>query len=71
MRVARIMRQFPALDRAMANGDISYAKARVLASCLTPDNATVVSGSWDRHLRTWPVPPDPSEAALKAGMISS
>ena len=31
MRVARAMRQFPALDAAMASGDVSYAKARVLA----------------------------------------
>ena len=28
----------------------------------TPDNTTVVSGSWDRNVRTWPVPPDPSRA---------
>ncbi len=39
VRVARTMRQYPALDAAMGSGDISYAKARVLASCLTEDNA--------------------------------
>jgi hypothetical protein len=38
VRVARAMRQFPALDAAMASGDVSYAKARVLASCLTDTN---------------------------------
>jgi hypothetical protein len=36
------MRAFPALDAAMASGDISYAKARVLAACLTPDNAAAL-----------------------------
>ena len=38
VRIARAMRAFPALDAAMASGDISYAKGRVLAACLTPDN---------------------------------
>jgi hypothetical protein len=38
VRVARAMRAFPALDAAMASGDVSYAKARVLASCLTDEN---------------------------------
>jgi hypothetical protein len=38
VRVARAMREFPALDAAMASGDVSYAKARVLASCLTDEN---------------------------------
>lgn len=39
VRVARAMRTFPALDEAMATGDISYAKARVLVPALTADNA--------------------------------
>lgn len=38
VRVARAMRQFPSLDRAMADGDVSYAKARVLVAYLTEDN---------------------------------
>lgn len=38
VRVARALRQFPTLDRALATGDVSYAKARVLASCLTLEN---------------------------------
>lgn len=38
VRVARAMRRFPMLDRAMADGDVSYAKARVLAAHLTDDN---------------------------------
>jgi bifunctional DNA-binding transcriptional regulator/antitoxin component of YhaV-PrlF toxin-antitoxin module len=38
VRVARAMRQFPALDQAMASGDVSYAKARVLAAYLSPAN---------------------------------
>jgi len=39
VRVARAMRRFPTLDEAMAAGDISFSKARVLAACLTEDNA--------------------------------
>jgi hypothetical protein len=39
VRVARKMREYPALDEAMASGDVSYAKARVLAACLTDENA--------------------------------
>lgn len=39
VRVARAMITFPALDAAMATGDISYAKARVLVPHLTADNA--------------------------------
>ncbi|MEO6629352.1 MAG: DUF222 domain-containing protein, partial [Aquihabitans sp.] len=38
VRVARAIRQFAALDQAMASGDVSYAKARVLATCVTVDN---------------------------------
>ncbi|MGB3410546.1 MAG: DUF222 domain-containing protein [Microthrixaceae bacterium] len=38
VRVARAMRQYPTLDQAMANGDVSYAKARVLVPHLSDDN---------------------------------
>jgi hypothetical protein len=38
------MRDHPALDAAMATGDVSYAKARVLAPYLTPANATALIG---------------------------
>lgn len=48
VRVARVMRQYPALDEAMAAGDISYTKARVLAACLTPDNAEALLGIAER-----------------------
>ncbi len=40
VRVARAMRLFPSLDRAMANGDVSYAKARVLVAYLSEDNVS-------------------------------
>jgi hypothetical protein len=40
VRVARAMRTFPALDAAMATGDVSYAKARALVPYLTADNAS-------------------------------
>jgi hypothetical protein len=39
VRVAKAMRDHPALDAAMRSGVVSYAKARVLAACLTVDNA--------------------------------
>ena len=48
VRVARVMRRYPALDEAMASGDISYTKARVLAACLTPDNAQALLAIADR-----------------------
>ena len=38
VRVARAMRRHPTLDRAMRDGQVSYAKARVLAAYLTPTN---------------------------------
>ncbi len=38
VRVARAMRRHPVLDRAMAVGDVSYAKARVLVPHLEDDN---------------------------------
>ena len=44
VRVARAMRQHPALDQAMASGDVSYAKARVLATYLTPANVDDLLG---------------------------
>jgi hypothetical protein len=47
VRVARAMRQFPALDQAIATGDVSYAKARVLAAYLTPENAGAVCAAID------------------------
>jgi hypothetical protein len=52
VRVARAMRQFPALDQAMASGDVSYAKARVLAAYLTPPTWTIC----------WPSPSHPGRA---------
>lgn len=39
VRVARAMRAFPLLDVAMAAGDVSYAKARMLAPHLTGEHA--------------------------------
>lgn len=39
VRVAQAMREHPVLDRAMADGDVSYAKARVLLSTLDSTNA--------------------------------
>ncbi len=42
VRVARTLRRFPELDAAMASGDVSYAKARVLATCLTEANASAL-----------------------------
>ncbi len=39
VRVARALRAFPVLDAAMRAGDVSYAKARVLAAHLTERNA--------------------------------
>ena len=44
VRVARAMRTFPALDAAMASGDVSYAKARVLVPCLTEANVDELIG---------------------------
>lgn len=38
VRVARAMRAHPVLDHAMATGDVSYAKARVLVPHLEDDN---------------------------------
>ena len=42
VRVARALRDHPALDAAMRQGDVSYAKARVLVPYLTVDNAEVL-----------------------------
>jgi hypothetical protein len=39
VRVARAMRAHPVLDRAMASGELSYAKARALVAHLTDANA--------------------------------
>jgi hypothetical protein len=38
VRVARVMRRFAVLDRAMRDGEVSYAKARVLAGQLSSVN---------------------------------
>ena len=38
VRVARVMRRHPVLDHAMRTGDVSYAKARVLAGHLSTAN---------------------------------
>jgi hypothetical protein len=42
VRVARAIRHFGALDAAMADGDVSYAKARVLVPHLTDQSAEVL-----------------------------
>lgn len=39
VRVARAMREYPALHSAMATGDISYSKARILVPHLSADHA--------------------------------
>ncbi len=39
VRVARAMRLHPLLDEAMADGDVSYSKARIMVGQLTEDNA--------------------------------
>ncbi len=44
VRVARALRDFPVLDAAMRGGDVSYAKARVLAAHLTERNAAELVG---------------------------
>jgi hypothetical protein len=49
VRVARAMRQFPALDAAMATGDVSYAKARVLVPHLTEANAPALLDLAERN----------------------
>jgi hypothetical protein len=38
VRVARALRRHPTLDRAMSDGDLSYAKARVLVPHLSDEN---------------------------------
>jgi hypothetical protein len=48
LRVARALREFPQLDSAMARGDLSYAKARVLAAHLDHDNADELIGLAER-----------------------
>jgi len=49
VRVARAMREFPALDAAMANGDVSYAKARVLVPHLSEGNVDDLIGLAERN----------------------
>jgi hypothetical protein len=48
LRVARALREFPQLDSALARGDLSYAKARVLAAHLDQDNADELIGLAER-----------------------
>lgn len=50
VRVARAMRTFPALDAAMAAGDVSYAKARMLVAHLSVEHV-------DELVRLAPVTP--------------
>ncbi|MBX3313875.1 MAG: DUF222 domain-containing protein [Actinobacteria bacterium] len=49
VRVARAMLLFPILDQAMANGDVSYAKARVLVPHLTSANADALLDLAERN----------------------
>lgn len=49
VRVARALIAFPALDAAMASGDISYAKARVMVPHLTDDNADALLDLAERN----------------------
>ena len=51
VRVARALRNWPALDAAMRNGDVSYAKARVLVPHLTNDNVNISRRARDGHPR--------------------
>ena len=44
VRVARALREWPLLDAAMRNGDVSYAKARTLVPHLTDDNVDALVG---------------------------
>ena len=44
VRVARALRAFPGLDAAMRDGDLSYAKARVLVPYLTDENVDALIG---------------------------
>ena len=49
VRVAKAMRTHPRLDAAMANGDVSYAKARVLVPHLSDDNEAALVDLAERH----------------------
>ncbi len=61
VQVARAMRRFPELDAAMAEGDVSYSKARILAGQLTDANVealveiarTTPSGRLGRAIAAW------------------
>ncbi|HET8929323.1 MAG TPA: DUF222 domain-containing protein [Acidimicrobiales bacterium] len=61
VRVAHALRAWPALDEAMADGTISYAKARTLAAHLTDDNIealvdlarTTPAGSLGAAIAAW------------------
>ena len=49
VRVATALRTHPLLDAAMATGDISYAKARVLVPHLSPENVTALVDLAEHH----------------------
>ena len=49
VRIARAMVQFPALDTAMAEGEVSYAKARVLVAQLTAENVDALLDLAERN----------------------
>ena len=49
VRVAKAMRTHPVLDAAMATGDISYAKARVLVPHLSDDNVAALVDLAERN----------------------
>jgi len=49
VRVAKAMVEYPALDAAMASGDVSYAKARVLVPHLSQENAPALLDLAERN----------------------
>jgi hypothetical protein len=49
VRVAKAMRTHPELDTAMADGDVSYAKARVLVPHLSGDNVAALVDLAERN----------------------
>lgn len=49
VRVAKALRDHPSLDVAMRDGDISYAKARVLVPALTVENAEELVALAETH----------------------
>lgn len=74
VRVARAMREHAVLEEAMADGDVSYTKARILVGQLTADNAeelvaiarTTPSGRLGRAIAAWSQKnEDPDEIARR------